>query len=84
MTIPRPGGGNQNANLGASSEGDPDWGLPRVKYPIGECNPTLCQPEAGLEPPRASAASGRARILYGQMIDTPINSYPLIHLKLKV
>ena len=42
---------NQNANLGASSEGDPDWGLPRVKYPIGECNPTLCQPEAGLEPP---------------------------------
>ena len=42
------GGVNQNANLGASSEGDPDWGLPRVKYAIGECNPTLCQPEAGL------------------------------------
>ena len=34
--------------LGASSNGDPDWGLPRVKYAIGECNPTLCQPEAGL------------------------------------
>ena len=34
--------------LGASSDCDQDWGLPRVKYAIGECNPTLCQPEAGL------------------------------------
>ena len=33
---------------GASSAWDLDWGLPRVKYGIGECNPTLCQPEAGL------------------------------------
>ena len=42
------GGVNQNANLGASIDGDPDWGIYRVKYAIGECNPTLCQPEAGL------------------------------------
>ena len=34
--------------LGASSDGDQDWGLPRVKYAIGECNPTLCMPKAGL------------------------------------
>ena len=33
---------------GASSVWDLDWGLPRVKYGIGECNPTLCQREAGL------------------------------------
>ena len=34
--------------LGASRDGEPDWGLPRVKYAIGECNPTLCTPKAGL------------------------------------
>ena len=46
---PRPAGGsNQNANLGASRVWDQDWGLPRVKCGTGGCNPTLCQPEAGL------------------------------------
>ena len=38
----------QNANLGASRVWDQDWGLPRVKCGTGGCNPTLCQPEAGL------------------------------------
>ena len=34
--------------LGASRVWDQDWGLPRVKCGTGGCNPTLCQPEAGL------------------------------------